>query len=519
MFEDDYDLLFDPARIPQIEGSRLWTSLSNFVTGNEQMFSNVSAPYILIGGATNLSRWYPGFVYDRQASKTPLYTGLLDPFGNQMYGEATRVEIDWIDDDNNGVFDRRIIESESRAAFDHAQVNDFYVGIGTRRNNMRFGLGYSRVNYKYTTTNPDDNFSWDFIHENLNPNEITHEGHARFGGDDIYKNNENEFILSAWLDRERMAIGLSAEVALLSWGNKAIINGDSSLISRPNDTTTWYTGVTVLDSTDQPGNGMRIALELKDFYNYNEYAQGRFYLRFFMENYGYTDGAMNHYHNAREAIYDDFLWVVTNDYTYYDGGGNQKGLSLGTKHLFQVSEKFRFGLGAFFTMTATYDSTTSRDTMVTVTTYDDNDGMTNDPDDYVQTVWSSQTWMTRSTGSNNSIMVPIGVEFQIANPVCFRLGAAHTLSYVDNSRVTNLISFEPERTRTVDGTGAVTESMVDPGQEPVGSEENTFNKIPSTNYFYGIGWKVNRNFQIDLMGFANLTNLSNWRLSATLIFD
>src|SRR4030043_260291 len=245
LFEDDYDLLFDPARIPQIEGSRLWTSLSNFVTGNEQMFSNISAPYILIGGSTNLNQWYPGFVYDRRASKNPLYTGLDDPFGNQMYGEGTRSEIDWEDDDNNGVFDRRVTETESREAYDHIQVNDFYVGIGTVRNDKRFGIGYSRINYKNTATDPNDN---------------------------------------------------------LSWANEGIINGDSSLISRPNDSTTWFTGVTVLDSTDQPRSGMRIAVELKDFYDYNEYAQGRFYLRFFMENYDYADGAMSYYYNARSAL-------------------------------------------------------------------------------------------------------------------------------------------------------------------------------------------------------------------------
>src|SRR4030042_2909501 len=462
LFEDDYDLLFDPARIPQIEGLRLWTSLSNFVTGNEQMFSNISAPYILIGGSTNLNQWYPGFVYDRRASKNPLYTGLDDPFGNQMYGEGTRSEIDWEDDDNNGVFDRRVTETESREAYDHIQVNDFYVGIGTVRNDKRFGIGYSRVNYKNTATDPNDNFTWDFTNENLNPNEITYEGHALFGGDDIYKNNENEFILSGWLDREKMAIGLSAEGAILSWANEAIINGDSSLISRPNDSTTWFTGVTVLDSTAQPRSGMRIAVELKDFYDYNEYAQGRFYLRFFMDNYDYADGAMSYYYNAREALYADFTWDTTDNYTYYDGGGNEKGFTLGTKHLVEDSENLRFGLGAFFTMSSTYDSTVARDTMVTVTTYDDNDGMTNDPDDFVQTVWSSETWMTRITGSSNSIMVPVGAEFQIANQVCFRLGAVHTLTYLDQSTVTNLIDFEPERTRTVDGPGAVTESMVDP---------------------------------------------------------
>ena len=40
-----------------------------------------------------------------------------------------------------------------------------------------------------------------------------------------------------------------------------------------------------------------------------------------------------------------------------------------------------------------------------------------------------------------------------------------------------------------------------------------------TNYYYGMGWMVNDNLQIDLMGFSDLTDLANWRLSATFLFD
>jgi hypothetical protein len=59
LFQDDYDLLFDPARIPEISGARLWTSLSNFVTGDEELFSGGSEPYIIIGGVAGLGNYYP----------------------------------------------------------------------------------------------------------------------------------------------------------------------------------------------------------------------------------------------------------------------------------------------------------------------------------------------------------------------------------------------------------------------------------------------------------------------------
>jgi len=80
LWEDDYDLLFDPARIPEIEGSRLWTSLSNFVTGSEELFSNGSVPYFLIGGTKNFGNYYPGLVLDLTSDKDALDTGLDVPY-------------------------------------------------------------------------------------------------------------------------------------------------------------------------------------------------------------------------------------------------------------------------------------------------------------------------------------------------------------------------------------------------------------------------------------------------------
>lgn len=519
IWEDDYDLLFDPARIPEIEGSRLWTSLSNFVTGYEEHFSNGSVPYILIGGSGNFGGYYPGLVFDNSSTKTPLYTGLDDPYGNEMYGDGELSEIDWIDTDGNGVFDERSVKTETRSAFDMDAERDFYIGVGRKLNDLRVGLGYMRKQFKNTFTDPNYNFTYDTTYENLNVGELTYAAHAAFGGDDISSTSENDIIFSVWNDRKNMSIGFTAEYDMISAKDEIIVLGDSTIYTDPSDSTREYTAVSILDSLTQPQSGNRIALELKTFYNYNENAQGRFYVGIFTYKLDYGDDAVAYYYSTREEISRDFLWDTTTIVTYYDGGKNRKGVRLGTKQLFDVTERLKFGLGFFYGMSSYFDSTTARDTTVAVEVYDDNDGKINDPDDYVATTWYGETWMTKRTGSINSFAIPVGVEFYLAKPLVFRLGAEHSLIYNDYTTVTNLIDYEPIRTRLVDGTGAVTETMIDPPSQPVGSEESDTETIPNTDYFYGIGWQVNNNLQIDLMGFSDLTDLSAWRLSATFKFD
>jgi len=518
LFEDDYDLLFDPARIPEIEGSRLWTSLANLVTGNENLFSNTGVPYILVGGTKNLGNFYPGMVYDRSCRKDTLYTGLDDPYGNPMFGDGEVSYIDWIDEDGNGIFDRRIIETIKASAYELSQVNDFYIGLGTKRNSLRLGLAFMHNKGQWTYTNPDMNFTHCYTEENLNPTELTFEESVKSSGDEIWNMSQNEIILSGWLDKENMSIGLATKIGLLGLKDEAVILGDYNKYTNPSDTATDYTRGSILDSLMQPQSGTKISTELKLFRNYNENAQGRFYLDFFTESSGYKDDAVGYCYMTYEEIYNDFTYDTTTTITYYNGDKNSKGITLGTRQLFNISERLKFGFGLFIATSSYFDSTTAKDTTVSVEVYDNNDGISG-PEDYVETTWSSKTWMTKKTGRINEFAIPVGLEFHLTEPLVFRLGARHTTSYDDYTTVTNLIQYEPERTKTVDGTGAVTETMEDPPNMPVGSEETNTITTPMTNYFYGIGWQVNDNLQIDLMGFDKITDLGNWRVSATLKFD
>jgi len=516
LWEDDYDLLFDPARIPEIEGARLWTSLANFVTGTEELFSNASVPYILIGGTKNFGRYYPGLVFDKSSSTTALYTGLNDSYGNPLNGDGEVTTVDWtLDSLGNPVSSTTTTETAS--AFDKENMKDFYVGVGTTRDNLRFGIGFMRNNYNNTYTDPANNYTYDFVAEDLLEDTLTYQETAVYAGDNIYSSTENGLVFSGWMDKERMSVGFTARFDMLSYNTEAVITGDEAEYDNPQQPDTNFTTTTVLNSLTQPESGRRIALDLKLFYDYNENAQGRFYVGFFTRSIDYDDDAADYNRTTTEQSYNDFTWDTVTTATYYDGEKNTKGFKIGTKQLFNVSDRLRFGCGVFFNMVSHDDATTARDTSVTVEVYDNGDGVPG-IEDYTYTAWSSETWSTQVSGNVHSFVIPIGLEFYLAKPLVFRLGAQHTMTKNDLTTTRTLVDWEPARTRTEYGDGSVVET-IDQTYTEDGSEETDTSTIPRTDYYYGIGWNVTDNLQIDLMGFNELTDLGTWKLSATFKFD
>ncbi len=513
LWEDDYDLIFDPARIPQIEGSRMWTGLSNFVTGGEELFSNSSAPFFYIGGTKNFGSLYPAGVYDRRSSKIPMETGLDD-----ILGEGVIENTDWQFDENGNPV-ARTFERETAEAYNAYTNSDFYVAVGTMMNDLRFGLGYMKRDNKITYTTPGNNNTYDYFVEDIENDEIQYEEMASSDGDDIYTMNESDIIFSGWMDKENYSVGLQAEYAMLDSSREAIIFGYDNAYDYFPETTDESN---FEDSLNLPMSGSRISGELKCFYDWNEYAQGRFYVSYFTQSLDYGDDAMDlEYDDSYSMDASDVQeWDYSWTYTYYDGSESRSGFRVGTKQLFEINDRFRFGMGLFFGSTSySVDSMVMQDTMHTIYMYDDGDTVTNDPDDFTETHWWSETWAMDVDGSVTTWMIPVGVEFNISDPIVFRMGAEHTLAYRDFTTTRNLVDYQLPMVMYEYGDGTDTTYIEDNTltQEDVTVMDKSTSSM--TNYYYGLGWRVNDNLQIDIMGFSDLTDLANWRLSATFLFD
>lgn len=519
LWEDDYDLLFDPARIPEIEGSRLWTSLSNFVTGSEELFSDGSVPYFLIGGTKNFGKYYPGLVYDRTSANTPLNTGLVDPYGSDIYGEGSVTTIDWTLDTLGNRVDRDVT-IESRTAFDNTAGSDYYLAVGTRMNSFRFGLGYLHNASKTTMTDPANNYTSYYYQEDYEEDTLKYSDSITFAGDDITKSSENEIILSAWIDKEVMSFGGDVRYEMLSHNSEAVITGYEAEYSSPENPDHNYILTSDLDSMLLPESGSRISINLKAFYDYNDYAQGRFYAGFFTKSTSYGDDAQSYVNQTIEDENDPELTLNTaTTITDYDGDFGSSGFRAGTKQLFEISDKFRFGFGFFWSMASINDSATSMDSTYTSEDYDDGDPDTLVQFSYNTYSYSTETWATTTEGSQMTFTIPIGVEFNLADPFVLRIGAQHKITKNDLTTDYILDDWQPQYTYYEQEDGTTWETWDDPSSRPENSSENDNETIPATSYYYGFGWRVTDNLQIDVMNFSDITDWANWRLSATFHFD
>jgi hypothetical protein len=126
--------------------------------------------------------------------------------------------------------------------------------------------------------------------------------------------------------------------------------------------------------------------------------------------------------------------------------------------------------------------------------------------------------MDKIDGNTKTFMIPVGAEFNIADPLVFRLGAQYTLDYNDITTTRELIDYQPMTTEWSFGDGTDT-TLVDQDYTEDGWQRTDESTESMTDYFYGIGWEVNDNLQIDLMHFHDVDDLYNWRLSATVKFD
>jgi hypothetical protein len=96
---------------------------------------------------------------------------------------------------------------------------------------------------------------------------------------------------------------------------------------------------------------------------------------------------------------------------------------------------------------------------------------------------SGATTSTSITDQGVGVLsLPVGLEYTMTDWLCFRTGASHKITNTKNDLA------------------------------------NTKNTGSQTTYYYGAGLNITENLTVDVLGWKNLTELDNWRLSATVKF-
>jgi hypothetical protein len=534
LLEDDYDLwlgpypLPDPARLTLIDGSRLYTNLSNLVNKTEEPFSNTATDYFLIGGSTTplFNFGNLGIVVDRFNDKNPFNTGLTDRYGNYMYGYGHAVDAVLVDEDLNGTYDRRYEVEETAEAWIDNGTKEGVLCFGKDMDAMKFGLFYQLTmmnteEYGLSGISPV-NFTFDSSSTNLISGVETYTRSTIGTGSTNDDMTEHLFGLSFWryLSDVR-AVGLHFGYGMFSGTYLDVWDVNDDWDGSPDDPSITDTySMTESSSEDAPFSGNTMTGWLSYIDDWNEITHLRFDAYYNRSSFELDGGAVNDY-SISEARY------VTNGSSYTNNGtentpltgdGAYQTIAARGKVIYDLTDRVTFAFGMGF-LTTTHDTTRNENTTASYTyVYDDGDTQANDPDDYTRTTTFGYEQQIMTTDVTNNFMIPVCLEFNVIKPLDFRLGTIHTITLFDHTTNCDLLSYTEPLVHTVYGDGSESYSIPDTSFQDIGTSEESVSTSSNTVYTYGMGYRVSDNLQIDLMGFYDLTDLYNWRVSATLSF-
>jgi hypothetical protein len=520
IWEDDYDLLLDPARILEIDGHRVYTNLANLVTGSETLGLN-SSGFFLVGGSCRCKTGLGmGGIFDRHAFDTPLFTGLYDPnSGDALFGSARVDSVEWQDLDTNGTYDFKRVSRTERNAWQNGADHDVYLGVGLGAGKLRFGVGAIWDRSQRANTAP----GWDYMAHEYDSSLIA--GRLTYLSDDTghylgaTTSDEKSLVLSGrfemmqdWVLAINLRPGLrssSDAYGRTNW-SRADYNPGSPVAPD-------YELSTLVDSSRLPYQGMNLPVEVQFVRTRQKDVETRVFLNGFSkwQTVG-SDAETRTFSSFEQTLHPGFAAGSDTELHKYRGATSTKGLGAALLRRHWLGERFDVGWGCQVNLTMRADSLLDTTSSFEVTRYDNGDSIPNHAD-YVRTVTASESWLRREVGRTISAVIPVGLEFRVKPSIALRLGAVQDMTW-DAAKTTNqLLTLSPSKTRTDYGDGAWSESWDPNPTNPTGSENrNTFSQ--TTTFTYGAGFRPVEPLQIDLMGFANLTDLTGWRLSATFRF-
>ena len=514
---DNYDwFTTDPARIPLIEGSELYTNLANFVNSAETGLSD--------------SSWMPGsYLIGGKMSGNPLaFAGvadvnmvrIADPTGvGQTMGHSATADTSYQVDPTDGSIIGRTYGTQTVDAYHTDSDLGGYFGLGYASSET-FSLGFA---FEHRT---DNTFEYAPLENRTESNRTYDIDNALTSYDSLYsfgklgsKQMTNALKFGTWMDMDGLEIS--------AYLGADILTGNSDL-----DTVYSYdlddpTGTAITSSYDNevtswPYFGLTIPLEVLGIYEIYEGSELWFSggVEYLMMNWKDSSGAKT---VATDTSLADGAegteTTISENTTLTTGSGKSSGISfnLGVKGVFDLSEKVSFGLGARLLGSTGKDSLHNDNVNSSYSYFDDGDGI-GKATDVTTTVESANTDYVLNKRFSIGFNLPVGVEFKPWAPVALRLGAI--FSYMMDTYTSHTQGVGTQSTVTTvergDGTSDITTSY-----SPYSISNSEGVRAETSNnlvYNYGVGFAVTENFQLDLMGFTNLLDMTNWRFSAIFRF-
>jgi hypothetical protein len=518
-----------PDRLVDVEGHRLYTGLSNLSTRTDQALdeSGDGEGGFTLGGSAALPGSAMGIgglgqFFDRRIFED---ISLPGPGGTILVSGSGEVEGSWsefVDEDGDGAYDTRHTVHSSASGWADSTGTAMGVFAGWKPGSLSLGLGAALISGDVADNPSALNFSQTVTDTNLTTGTPTHLLDSAGEGTETESSDVLMGVLSGSGAVSYGVVGHGMFMFQSISGNmessRSTSGVDDNMPGQPDvlDVLTWDTsqdfsvdlsGTTMGGGAGADwdwGGGWRMEIGAAGYVTSLE-GSTQDYVAGWDSLYQLTAGGLLQTTSGTGAGAGDL--AAKQDDTLIRAGS-------------KITAEFESGLvvsfGAFFRSDGETLTNTTSSSMTAVETYDDGDSQFADPDDYTATSTWSQTTEEKVTTSLTRISLPVGLEFPIIPRLVGRLGADPAFVWEKETTTNTLLDASPVTTVTEYGDGSGTEDVEDPWTTWDGTLVNTDDSRTEIPFSYGLGFTPADQLQIDLMGVGR--NLSEWRISATLLF-
>lgn len=520
IIDDDLDLVNDPIELKFVEGSRLYTNLSNLVNSNEEFLANNSSNTFLIGYSTKNpfmeNLWNSVFI-EFQKTKIP-HTVWIDSDldGNNDisgFGLLSDEFTGYYDITGDGIYD--IIRQISQERSDYDEVNQVEFALNNTYDTGNFVIG-AKFHYNSYSSDEDITYDLNYTYHDIEDNFDYYTENQLDDSSDHYLNSFFDFQASILLpdvrgyevrgDFKFMNQNFSSDAQINDYYREDDYDPDIPDLEDFNTS-----GSIVKNILEQPGNAFTLGASIRKTLVKAAQRKNDGYWKIGGEitfgSYDYSDLSetetinIEKYFDGLDTLFTDYLETdIESSLTKDIGTRKRTQFSLNGKINYPFNEKVYFGLGFNYNYNIIKRETDFEESFENIYDYEILDEESTVADYITTETYSILADRTYEQFITN-FYVPVGIEYKFTNnnkwDIRFGSVFRSTCSTINDAK--EIKDVTPITTETNYGDGSVDVDIEDNTYDSTSMQMNSTNS--STNYYYGLGFRPTDNLQIDLLGF------------------
>jgi len=520
IIDDDLDLVKDPIELKFVEGSRLYTNLSNLINTDEEILANNSNDGLFIGYSTKNpfieNLWNAVFIeFHKTKAPNPIWIdsnldGNDDIFG---YGFLSDEFTGYYDNDGDGIYD--IIRQISQERSDHNETNYVEFALNNTYDTGNFIIG-AKIHYNSYSSDQDITYDMNYTYHDIEENFDDFTENQLDDSSDHHFSSNFDFQASILLPDFRgyevrsdlifTNYDFSSDETINEYDSEDNFDQDIPILEDYNIDESVNK-----DILESPGNTFTIGTSIRKTFVKADQRKSDGYWKV---GGGITFGSYDYlnldeitqtntikFFDGLDTLSTDFLVIDTeNSLIKNEGTDKTTEFSLMGKLNYPFNEKVYFGLGFNYNYSILNRETDFEENIENTYEYERLDEELTAVD-YITTETYSITADRTYERIYSSFYIPIGIEYKFTNNNKWdlRFGSIFRSYWNTRNYVKEIKNATPVTTETVHGDGSVDIDIED--NTYYSSSTQTKSAGSLTDYYYGLGFRPTDNLQIDLLGF------------------